>query len=219
MRKKITIALLGTVAALTLGSIAWAAIPNASGVISGCYNKTSGALRVTDPQAKSPAACSAKETSLEWNEQGLKGDQGEPGPSHAWAGTPAGDAEFITSPANYGTQVGHLNIAGCAGCPKHAYLFLAKLTATPEFDDLNVAPTPVHCRLQVQDGTGNSYDYAFGSVSSAGGKFFTTTLAMQDAWFLPGSGGSVVVGCDATHELQVINFKLTAVQVGGLTIS
>jgi hypothetical protein len=219
MRKKLTIALVGTVAALTLGSIAWASIPDASGVISGCYNKASGALRVTDPQAKSPAACSAKETPLEWNQQGPKGDQGDPGPSHAWAGTPAGDNEFITSPANFGTQVGHLDIPGCSGCPKHAYVFIAKVTARPAFDDLNVPLTAVHCRLAVHDGTGNSYDYAFGAASSAGGQFFPTTLALQDAWFLPGSGGSVTVECDSSHELQVVDFQLTAVHVGGLTIS
>ena len=27
------------------------------------------------------------------------------------------------------------------------------------------------------------------------------------------------VGCDSSHELQVVDFQLTAVQVGGLTIS
>jgi hypothetical protein len=219
MHKKLALALVGTVAALALGSIAWAAIPAANGVVSGCYNKTSGALRVTDTQANSPAGCSAKEASLQWNQQGPKGDTGEPGPSHAWAGTPVGDAEFITSPANYGTQIGHLYIPGCAGCPTHAYVFTAKVTPRPVFDDLNLPPTPVHCMLRINGGNGSVYDYASGTVSSVGGTFFEATLALEEAWFLPGAGGTVTVACDAAHELQATAVRITAVQVGGLTIS
>jgi tail collar domain len=52
--------------ALALGSFAWAAIPDASGTIHACYDKNSGALRVTNPDINAPKGCSAKELSLDW---------------------------------------------------------------------------------------------------------------------------------------------------------
>ena len=62
-------------------SFAIAAIPNSSTkVITGCYLKTSGTLRVIDKQAGK--TCNARtETELAWNQQGPKGDQGLPGVS------------------------------------------------------------------------------------------------------------------------------------------
>ena len=47
-RKKLTIVLAGAVAALAVGSLAFAAIPDVNGVIHGCYDKQSGLMRVTD---------------------------------------------------------------------------------------------------------------------------------------------------------------------------
>jgi Collagen triple helix repeat (20 copies) len=62
------------------GGVALATIPSSSGVVNGCYNKTSGALRVIDPAA---ANCSNGESPLNWNQtgpQGLQGPQGPAGP-------------------------------------------------------------------------------------------------------------------------------------------
>ena len=56
--------------ALLTASAAYAAIPDAGGVIHGCYNKTSGQLRVTDPATNTPSACTNKENALNWNQQG-----------------------------------------------------------------------------------------------------------------------------------------------------
>lgn len=57
--------------ALTLaGGVAWAVIPDSgTGLIHGCYNTTSGALRVVDPSKGQ--ACAAGEASLNWNAHGL----------------------------------------------------------------------------------------------------------------------------------------------------
>jgi hypothetical protein len=60
-----------------------AAIPDAQGVIHGCYN-SQGALRVIDSAS---ATCKSSETALNWNQRGIpgptgaKGDQGIQGPS------------------------------------------------------------------------------------------------------------------------------------------
>jgi hypothetical protein len=48
------------------------AIPDAGGVIHGCYDK-SGALRVID---SATASCSTKETALNWNQTGPQGPAG-----------------------------------------------------------------------------------------------------------------------------------------------
>ena len=67
-------------ALLTLGGAAWgiayAAIPSA-GVISGCYLRSGGTLRVIDPAT---TTCRVGEALLTWNVQGPKGDTGPAGP-------------------------------------------------------------------------------------------------------------------------------------------
>jgi hypothetical protein len=51
------------------GSAAYAAIPDAAGVIHACYNNSSGALRVLGTN-HAPKSCSVTETALNWNQQG-----------------------------------------------------------------------------------------------------------------------------------------------------
>jgi hypothetical protein len=63
-------------AVLVASAVATATIPDAAGVIHGCYKKGSGALRVIDDAT---SACATNETSLNWNVQGQPGVQGPPG--------------------------------------------------------------------------------------------------------------------------------------------
>ena len=75
--RKVLIGLAGTVA--IAGTVVYATIPS-NNVISGCYLKSGGSLRVLDPSATS---CKSGETSLAWNVQGptgLTGPQGVQGP-------------------------------------------------------------------------------------------------------------------------------------------
>src|SRR5262245_24486282 len=67
---------LAAVAALVVGGIAFATIPDASGVIHVCYTKSGGALRVIDDGV---TTCKQGETALEWNVQGVPGPPGAPG--------------------------------------------------------------------------------------------------------------------------------------------
>lgn len=60
------------------GAIAFAQIPDSSGVIHACYNKSSGALRVIDPSAGRPCAPTG-ETALTFNQQGQAGAAGPAG--------------------------------------------------------------------------------------------------------------------------------------------
>ncbi|MEA2126658.1 MAG: hypothetical protein QOI80_3440 [Solirubrobacteraceae bacterium] len=54
--------------------VALAAIPSSSGVISACYSKVNGTLRVVDAEAGKK--CGAGDGTLSWNQQGPKGDRG-----------------------------------------------------------------------------------------------------------------------------------------------
>jgi hypothetical protein len=62
------------------GGVAYASIPDASGVIHGCYRTSTddqkGQLRVVED----PGNCRNNETAIQWNEQGDQGPQGLPGP-------------------------------------------------------------------------------------------------------------------------------------------
>jgi hypothetical protein len=63
-------ALVGALVMAALGSIAWAAIPDAGGMIHACYKQSNGALRVIDSPAES---CDATESPLSWSQSGLSG--------------------------------------------------------------------------------------------------------------------------------------------------
>jgi hypothetical protein len=62
--------------AITGGALAYASIPDANGVIHGCYTVKGGALRVIDT-AKGQT-CATGQHALNWNQ---KGPQGPPGPA------------------------------------------------------------------------------------------------------------------------------------------
>ena len=75
MKSRVVTAL-AVAAALSASAAVFATIPSA-GVISGCYTRSGGALRVIDSTVTS---CSSKETSLNWNVQGVQGAVGPVGP-------------------------------------------------------------------------------------------------------------------------------------------
>lgn len=58
--------------------VAYATIPDAHGVIHGCYTRSGGNLRVIDDSA---TGCKTSETSLDWNAQGPAGPVGPAGPA------------------------------------------------------------------------------------------------------------------------------------------
>ena len=65
---------------MVAGGIAYATVPDSSGVIHGCYQKNQGTLRVIDTgQAQT---CSSSETPLNWSQTGPTGPSGS---SHAYS--------------------------------------------------------------------------------------------------------------------------------------
>jgi hypothetical protein len=72
LRSRMFAALIGaTVVAVVGGGIGWAAIPDSSGVIHGCYAKWNGALRAID--AGNGQTCAKAEVPLNWNQTGAPG--------------------------------------------------------------------------------------------------------------------------------------------------
>src|SRR5262249_36607878 len=96
-RSLVGLVVAGTVLALAGGAVA--SIPDASGVIHGCYNKSSGSLRIID---SSVTGCSSKETALTWNQVGPRGLQGVPG--LVWGG--AWTSGVVYSPDDAVTYLG-----------------------------------------------------------------------------------------------------------------
>ena len=88
--------------------VAYAAIPGSDGVISGCRDAKTGALRVIDAEAGE--VCGGKEAALNWNQtgpRGPQGEQGEPGSAAAYARI-AGDG---TVNADFASGISNANVS------------------------------------------------------------------------------------------------------------
>jgi hypothetical protein len=85
-RRVRVLALAAVGAAVVAGGVAYATIPDGGGVIHGCYQRSSGSLRVID--TGTGGACSSQERSLDWSQTGptgATGATGPAGPSDVWA--------------------------------------------------------------------------------------------------------------------------------------
>src|SRR5690349_17871113 len=107
MSRTSLIAIAALASLVLAGGVAYASIPDADGVIHGCYKTQNGQLRVIDS-----GGCLPSEAALDWNQtgptgpqgaQGLTGPAGPPGPSGtlAWAhvaanGTVLGSSGNVT---------------------------------------------------------------------------------------------------------------------------
>lgn len=79
MRRLVITAAVAVAIVISGTAIAYASIPDSSGVIHGCYTVKGGALRVIDT-AKGQT-CTTGQHSLQWNQTGPKGAAGPPGPA------------------------------------------------------------------------------------------------------------------------------------------
>jgi hypothetical protein len=115
------VALAITGALLVAAGIAYAAIPDAGGVIHGCYKKSSpnqGTLRVVDTEKSQ--TCQSSETAISWSQtgpqgpqgpqgaqgpQGIQGPQGPSGSSHAYSDSNIQALTRISPDANTVTEL------------------------------------------------------------------------------------------------------------------
>ena len=134
-------ALAAVAVGLLAGGVAYAAIPGSGGVISGCYKKIGGALRVID--AGAGVRCNASETPLNWNQTGPRGATGDQGPSG-----PAGPIGPSNAYTNYGTPQ-NLPVNGAADLvsvvlPAGRYT----LSGTVTSESTNANPIFTQCQFE-----------------------------------------------------------------------
>ena len=110
------------VAAVAAGAVAYAAIPDESGMIHGCYSTKDGALRVIDPAAGGSCNTS-KESSLTWNQTG---PEGPPGPSAGFQAAKRAQVDLLQGAAD-------TTIVSIADLPAGSYIITGH-TAAVNFD-------------------------------------------------------------------------------------
>lgn len=79
LRRRHAVVLLGAVALLAAAGAAYASIPDSGGVYTACTQKTTGAVRLIDPEAGSTSPlgrCTASEKQVTWNREGPAGKDG-----------------------------------------------------------------------------------------------------------------------------------------------
>lgn len=213
-------------AALVAGGVAYATIPDSSGTIHGCYQKSGGALDVIDATV---TTCGKSQTELDWNvqgptgpqgpqgPQGAQGPQGDPGPtgpagpqgpqgpagpsgtSHAYS-TAGGFVQYGTSPVT----VASLSL------PAGTYLVWATGTVV----DGNMATG--HDCLLVSGGTTLEEE----KVSTTTAPYTATAVSFSEPVTLP-SPGSVEVKCSSATDNSAnanegADIDITAVTVDAL---
>ena len=99
-------------------SVTLATIPGSSGVITGCFNKSGGSLRVIDTDFDS---CSSNETLLTWNQPGPQGPIGPMGPQGVTGATGPTGPRGPAGPAGPTGATGAAGPAGPAGDGGQAY--------------------------------------------------------------------------------------------------
>ena len=197
--KKLAVLVAGAAAALAVGSFAFAAVPDGNGDIHACYNKDSGALRVTDTATNKPKACTDKEQALDWSQRGG-------GDAYAL------DVDNAQVPANTPTKVAERTL------PPGTYVLSAKLWLTA--DAPNIPPTVAHCSLGASGNNAGTADYTYGTISSnANGSWaLISPMSLQNnntGWVLS-AGGTVSIYCNSPQPAAAHGIQITALKVASL---
>lgn len=194
--------LVSLVCALAVTAVVWARIPDAAGVIHGCYARPGASLYVIDSAV---STCKNGDTALTWNVQGPPGPMGASGPSDAFLKNDQG----TFGSQNLGGNVTDLETL--SQLPAGSYVFSATLAFAggPTF-------TPVQCFLRTSDnpplyfsnfvqttvgGSANS----FGSMTIGGAGTLTATT-------------DVKASCISTGSVSSQPSSLTAIRVATLTV-
>lgn len=110
-RRVLTGAAAALVASVLAGGIAWAGIPDAGGVINGCYQKVQGQLRVIDPGTDD---CRPSEIAITWSQQGTQGEPGAPGRDGA-DGRDGVSATVVPEPMGANCATGGAKVTAASG--------------------------------------------------------------------------------------------------------
>lgn len=176
---------------LAAGGIAWAAIPDSSGVINACYATSNGKLRAVD----SPADCSAGESSVALG-----------GPTTGYATSRPDFIAIGTTP----TVVASLKL------PAGKYLVHGKLDV---LDTSFTGGVFVACNLTIGGTTGFS-DASFNTLGPVVTGAPSESMALQTPLTLA-TDGAIVMLCTAPEAKEPVTARyrqLDAIRVDGLVI-
>jgi len=107
-------------ALILLGALAYASIPDANGVIHGCYKKSGGTLRVIDDAV---SQCDSRaEVAIQWSQTGPQGPQGPAGPQGPIGPQGPVGPEGPAGPAGLKGDTGPQGPAGPGGAKAMAFI-------------------------------------------------------------------------------------------------
>jgi hypothetical protein len=204
--RRLPLAAFSIVLAVAVGGVAFASVPDSTGVIHGCYSSgTPHSLQVIDTAKVS--GCPSGTIALKWNQTGPRGPQGLQGPTgpQGLSGPqgiqgPAGtsNAAYTFNPNIYTMDGSGLwKIVDYANVPAGHYVVNATATAAPQ-DDYGV-----ECRI-------NNGSYS--TTTSAGSQ---SAVAVADQVYLAGQG-EILFECrspDWNTSSAVYASSLSAVKV------
>jgi hypothetical protein len=223
----VAVALAAVAVVLVGGGVAVAAIPGTGDVISGCYSKSNGTLRVVDARDR----CRSNERRIAWNERGPagpRGPAGEPGPA---GGTgPAGPAGEQGPAGPAGAGVGSYDdLAGLPcreGTPRAGVI---RVTYTDDVASTRCVPADL-ALLAVQpagdgEGTVTSAPPGISCGTDCANSYEPGQLVTLNAAPAPGSGfdgwggacSGTAIACtvtlDQAREVTATFFRTTTVTV------
>jgi len=190
-----------------LGAIAYASIPDAGGVIHGCYKTNKGDLRVIDPSAG--GSCQSSETPLDWSQTGPQGPQGPQGPMGPPGPEGSGHA-FTATSAGFVTIHGPTDVITLSGLPAGTYLVWSPVEVVGD-DDSGTNNT---CLFLVNGSTivlGDGDTFMYDGKDNGFGRadmFAIVTVPTDDS--------SIVTRCDANTDGAQEFGCTTALKVGAV---
>lgn len=191
-------------AGLSICVTANAAIPDAAGIIHGCYNSTNGTQRIIDTALES---CKNGETAIQWNQVGTQGPPGPRGPQGV-AGTSqayTADNSHVIDTKLAATQ----DLVGLSGLPAGTYLVWATVS------DMDFGQDDVSCDLR-ENGTVIQVDDLGQSHFTVDNGTSTTVVAAVAA----PANTSFIVGCGRAEGIfggpPVVSGRVIALKIDTL---
>jgi hypothetical protein len=204
-------------ALLVAGGIAYATIPDGSGVIHGCYQKNQGTLRVID--TGTTQTCSSSEAPLTWSqtgpqgEQGIQGQQGIQGPKGDTGPTGPSDVYSVDGfeqPVKGipGTPTVWETLATTPTLPAGSYFVQSEV----ELENFNSVQSEYFCDLV--DSSANEYQ---ATNATADPTTDWVTIPLQAVVTLAGAD-TISFRCTSKSSFgaEAFNWQLAAIKVGAV---
>ena len=198
--------------------------------ITGCVNKKTNVLRITDK-------CKKREFKISWNSIGPKGDKGDKGetgtpgeitrivgggqgPTGPTGATGPAGPTGATGPSNayldFGTSTALLNGLGASRChtsdfqlPAGKYFVIANANATVTY--LHGLASQFNIYIKIGDESSERTSGSWITVGSTGSE---TAIWAFSA--VP-SDSNVEIWCDSSNSLEVLGISVVAIKVGDIT--